>query len=177
MAIIEGKRMKDSRLAKSDTGVLRRDCTLVDLLRTFLNYSIAVEKEHNDKFVAALIVKLLKFMMDPGFLTRLAAQSYNRYVLVFKTTLKHDGTIFQAERLNKNDAGAKSLIITNLDGIGLYTATTEKPVILIRATSNFVKKLTKLNPFHFHRCHTIPNKFLGTEGTIFRTPYRFLFGV
>lgn len=63
--------------------------------------------------------------------------------------------------LNGNDAGSKRLVISDLDAIGLYEATTERLQILTIAASNFAENKKKSAPFHAPTFENSANTFLG----------------
>lgn len=56
-------------------GVVRRDCTFLDLLKTILICTIVLHKEYIEKFFATCLMHIVKDMMGPDTSTRMSAKS------------------------------------------------------------------------------------------------------
>lgn len=133
VAIGKAERIRVRKLASKVTRIVHHDSKFVNFMKTILNITIAFEKEYSEKLVATGIVAIVKEMMASDFLTGMGAQSYYRFNRVFKMMMRHKVVLPLAESLNSDDDRSKSLSISHLDDIGLYTATTEKLPVLIRA--------------------------------------------
>lgn len=76
MKIGGAKEARVSRPANGVTRILRFDSTFVYLIKTILNFPIALEKNSNEKFVATRIMYSLKDMMCSNFLRGMSAQRF-----------------------------------------------------------------------------------------------------
>lgn len=75
VAISEAEGIKLNKLPKIVTAILRRDCTFMDLIKKTLNFSIASEKEYNEKFTATCTMHIMKDKIGSEFLTEMSAKS------------------------------------------------------------------------------------------------------
>lgn len=73
---------------------MRRDCTLVKLLKKILKISIVFVKAYNETFDATRIVVIVSDMMGSDLLIVLSAGWYYRYKRVAKMLLKDDSILF-----------------------------------------------------------------------------------
>lgn len=167
VAISETEGINLSRIANKTTGIVRRDFLFLDLMKMFLNLSIALEKEYHDKFIGTCIVDIVENMTGTAFLTRRSAQSYYRYILVSTIISTHKSDHALMESLNSDEAGLNILGIFHSDDIGLYMVTLEEQPILIRVRSSFVKILDTLAPFPALTFYTNTKTFLGEPTVVF----------
>lgn len=82
-------------------------------------------------------------MLSSNFLTGISVQSYYHYISGTNLMLGHESVRTLVKSLNGDDTGSKSLGISHLNDIALYTVTTEQLSILVRATSNCGKESNK----------------------------------
>lgn len=104
-----------------------------------LNFSMDNDKEHKEKFVATLVVVILKVMMGFACLTEVSGQFYYRYIQAFKMMVRHKTVLALIETMNGDNYGPERLNISNSDNIVLYKANNKELPILIRAKSTIVK--------------------------------------
>lgn len=127
------------KLANKMTGIVCRDFTFVDLLKTMLNSAIAFNKEYNQKLVTICIVDNVKDMMRSDFCTGMRVQSYYRFIRASQMMLMDQNVLALVESLHTDAPESQSLEFFCLDDIGLYTRTVEELPILIKVSSNFLK--------------------------------------
>lgn len=167
VVIRKSEGIKLSKLKNKVTVNVRYDSTFLDHMKTILNFSPIFKKKYDEKIFATGIVDKAKDMIAFDLLAEMSAQSYYRYFLVAKMMLTHEGFFALIESLNGDDAGSKSLDISHLHDIGLYTATTKEPLILISTASNFVKNPNTPAFFHVRTFYSSAKTFLGKLRTIF----------
>lgn len=81
--------------------------------------------------------------------------------------LRNVSIFFLEERLNGDEAELKYLDNSHWDDTGLYTCTTEKPPIIIKAANNFVKNHSNPAPFHAPTVNISTKMSLGrTKGRV-----------
>lgn len=119
MALSEAEGINLRKLANKKTGIVRRDSTLVDLLKTILKFAVTFEKDYNKIFVATRIVDIVKGMIDSAFPTGTSVQSYYIYMRVAKITLRHVRVLPWVKTLNTDDPGSNSIGISYSDDIRL----------------------------------------------------------
>lgn len=74
MVISEAERMKLSKLAKKETGILCRYLMLLDVMKLILYFAIAFEKKYNEKSNATCTVHITKDMVGSDFLTGISSR-------------------------------------------------------------------------------------------------------
>lgn len=138
MAISKIKGVKVSKLANKVNRIEGLDSIFVGLMITFFNFAIAEEKKYDEKIFATGTVSIVKQMMGSQFLAGFSAHSYYRYILVSEMIFRFESILSLVGSWSAYIAGSKSLGISHLHDVGLYTATTKELLILFRASSNFV---------------------------------------
>lgn len=76
VAMSEGEGFKLNKFANKVTGIGRSGSTVVDLMKTVLNFATIFENKYSQKFVATGIMDIVKVMMGSAFLTEMNVQSY-----------------------------------------------------------------------------------------------------
>lgn len=76
MAISKAEESRLRRLANALTGILRFEITFLNLVKTVLNFTLAFEKEYDEKFIITRIADILKVMIGSGTLTSITVQFF-----------------------------------------------------------------------------------------------------
>lgn len=126
---VEG--IKLSKLASKVTCIVRRYSTFVHFMKTILNFSTALDKVYNGKFVKVRIVNVTKNVICFEFLTGMNALSDYRDSCIAKMVLTNESALSLVEGPNADDARSESLRVSHSKDIELYRATTEGLPILI----------------------------------------------
>lgn len=63
------------KLANNETGIVLHGPTVLDLMKTTLNFDISFKEEYNKKFVATGIVEITKEVIGSDFSLELRSQS------------------------------------------------------------------------------------------------------
>lgn len=69
LLIAERKALKLIKLANNVRGLVRRDSSLVSVVKSVVNFSFASEKEHDVFFLAFAMVDIVEDMISSDFLT------------------------------------------------------------------------------------------------------------
>lgn len=101
----EAEGIRTRKPANNLAGVVHHDMTVVDLVKSILNFAIAFEKEFNKNFVTTGILDIVRDMMCSIILTEMRAQCYNRYIRIAKIQLENGIILALVERFNGGDAG------------------------------------------------------------------------
>lgn len=99
-------------------------------------------------------------MMGFGSLTEMSSHFYYSFNRFAKMMLTRESVLSLVLSLIPDNAWFKSLGISHLENIGLYTTTVEDIQIIIRVASSFVKNRYKPAPFHARTLYTSVKTFL-----------------
>lgn len=72
---------------------MHRNTTLLNVMKTILNITIASEKQYKEKLVATRIVDIVEYLIVSDFLTGIRAQSSYRLIRVAKMLLRYESIL------------------------------------------------------------------------------------
>lgn len=136
------------KIASISKTIVRRKRTSTSKMQCLLSYSRAFEEDYGVHLVNMRIVDILEEMTYANFLGTNSKAAHLRYIRDGKMMLNHQRTLSLFVKLVKCLPAAKTIGITHLVDLSLYTFSEEEIVLMIQPTDTFLKKDHETAPFH-----------------------------
>lgn len=113
--------IKLSKVCNICTALVRRRSTFWNAMQSQLSYKQALEIGRGVRFIDVRIIDIVKDMIFSNLLTNHSWTAYVRYITVSIMIMKHQDLLARLVKLRRKALSARTLGITELDDISLYT--------------------------------------------------------
>lgn len=94
--------IKLSRIASLSTSIVRRVCTLAEMMASLVNFTLAFHKDYGADFIDAKIKDIVAELISASFLGGSSKGTYICYVRICKMLMREKGVLRLFQSLSEN---------------------------------------------------------------------------